>query len=356
VNGFLGGRGGPRRRVFGAALLTVALFPGVATESLQQARLPAAFDDYFTNVTPLTSSERQKLLSGAPVTRLLDADPSKEVAVFGAVWIQASPAVYVQQVKDIENFERDGAFRVTRRISTPPTLDDFAALELPPDDLADLEHCRVDDCDFKLGADALQTLHAEVDWTKRTAKADAQAVFRRLALEYVTGYLQGGNASLAVYRDKDRPIGVANEFRSMIDHLPSLATYWPDVKRYLLEYPEVTLGDSTEFLYWQETQFGLKPTIRISHLMIQQRSEETVVASKMLYASHYFWTALELRTLLPDPVRGRGFWFIIVNRSRADGLSGFTGRFVRGRVRNEVQKGALAGLTATKTKLETLAR
>lgn len=76
----------------------------------------------------------------------------------------------------------------------------------------------------------------------------------------------------------------------------------------------------------------------------------------MLYASHYFWTALELRVLLPDPARNPGFWFITVNRSRSDGLSGFLGRIVRGRVRNEVQSGTLAALTATKTKLEVLTR
>lgn len=350
-----GGRAGPCRRVMGSALLSVVLLSGVSSESFQQAHLPAAVNTYLTNVARLGSSERKVLMSGAPVTKFLDADPSQEVAVFGAVWIKASPAAYVQQVKDIETFERGGAFRVTKRIATPPRLEDFAELEVSDDDLADLQDCRVGDCEFKLGANALKTLRAEVDWRKRTAKADAEAVLRRLALEYVTGYLQGGNARLAVYRDKDRPTFVANEFRSMVDRLPP-ATYPPDLKRYLLDYPQATLRDSTEFLYWQETQFGLKPTIRISHLMIQERPEETIVASKMLYASHYFWTALELRTLLPDASRGPGFWFITVNRSRSDGLSGFIGRFIRGRVRNEVQKSTLAALTATKTKLEIPAR
>jgi len=88
-------------------------------------------------------------------------------------------------------------------------------------------------------------------------------------------------------------------------------------------------------LYWQETEFGLKPTIRISHLTIRENPEDTVVTSKMLYASHYFWTGLELRVLMPDPSRGPGFWFVTVKRSRSDGLSGFTGMFVRRRVRSE---------------------
>ncbi len=338
------------------AILSVGLLSSASSGSLQQAALPSRLDAYLASNVRLTASERSRLLSGDPVTKLLDSDPSQEVAVFGAVWIQASPSTYVQQVQDIERFEQGGAFRITKRISTPPKAEDFAALALPDDDLDDLRGCRVGDCELKLGANALQTLRAQVDWDKPSAKADATAIFRRFALEYVIGYRDGGNSKLAVYRDKERPTFVANEFSSMIGRMPSLGTYLPDLKRYLLEYPRVTLPDSRDFMYWQETLFGLKPTIRISHLVIQQRPTETVIASKMLYASHYFWTALELRVLLSDPARGPGFWFITVNRSRSDGLSGFAGRVIRGRVRSEVQSGTLAGLTATKTNLEASAR
>ena len=88
---------------------------------------------------------------------------------------------------------------------------------------------------------------------------------------------------------------------------------------------------------------------------MQDGPTHTVVASKMLYASHYFWTALELRVLLPDPARGPGFWFVTVNRSRSDGLSGLTGRLIRGRVRSEVEDGARTALAATKAKLESQA-
>jgi hypothetical protein len=74
----------------------------------------------------------------------------------------------------------------------------------------------------------------------------------------------------------------------------------------------------------------------------------------MLYASHYFWTGLELRLLMPDASRGTGFWFVTVNRSRSDGLSGFAGLYVRRRVRSEVENGSLAGLRWAKQRLETI--
>ena len=138
----------------------------------------------------------------------------------------------------------------------------------------------------------------------------------------------------------------------MVDQMPTLTTLMPDLRRYLLDYPAATLANATSFLYWQETQFGLKPTIRITHLVIREGPDGAVAASKMLYASHYFWTALEVRVLVPDSSRGPGFWFVMVNRARSDGLSGFLGRIIRGRVRDEVRNGIAAALTATKRRLE----
>jgi hypothetical protein len=175
---------------------------------------------------------------------------------------------------------------------------------------------------------------------------------RSFSAPVVIGYLDGGDERLAVYRDSSRPTFVAQEFRLMVEQMPELTRFMPNVRRYLLDFPKTQLPGATSFLYWQDVQFGLKPTLRISHLTIREGPEDTVVASKMLYASHYFWTALELRALVPDPGRGQGFWLFTVSRSRSDGLSGFVGRLVRGRVRNGAQDGALAALAATKSKLE----
>jgi hypothetical protein len=286
------------------------------------------------------------------LTKILETDASKEVAVFGAVWISAPISRYAEAVKDIESFERGAGFKVTRRISSPPRLEDFSELRLPDEDIDDLRSCRVGDCDVKLGEKAIKRFRSEIDWNTPNARAAANRLMQQLAFEYVTRYLEGGNDQLAVYRDDSRPTFAGQEFRTMVDDMPELTSYMPNLRRYLLDYPRVTIPDATSFLYWQETEFGLRPTIRISHVTIRENPEDTVVTSKMLYASHYFWTGLELRVLVPDPPRGSGFWFVTVNRSRSDGLSGFTGFFVRRRVRSEVQNGALAALRSTKQRLE----
>ncbi len=274
------------------------------------------------------------------------------MAVFGAIWIAAPIRRYTDAIKDIEKFEVGGGFKVTKRISSPPRLEDFAQLQLPKEDVEDLRSCRVGDCEVKLGEQALERFRSKVDWKAPDAHASANRLMQQLALEHVTRYLEGGNERLAVYRDTERPTFVAREFRSMVDAMPELSTYMPAMRKYLLEYPKSSLPDSTSLLYWQENAFGLKPTIRISHLTVREGSEGAAVTSKMLYATHYFWTGLELRVLVPDASRGPGFWFVTVNRSRSDGLSGVSGSMLRGRIRNEVQKAALAGLRTTKQKLE----
>lgn len=193
--------------------ISVGLLGGDAIVRSQDGRtggFPSPLDSYLATTVRPTVTERKRLMSGGPITKLLDADASTEVAVFGAVWINAATRRYVDAVESIETFERGGGFKLTKRISSPPALADFDRLRLPEDDVKDLRSCRVG---------------------------------------------------------------------------------------------EVQLPNGTSFLYWQETEFGLKPTIRINHLTIREAPDSTVVASKMLYASHYFWTALELRVLLPDELR-----------------------------------------------------
>ena len=334
------------------ALAVAATLIAHSSANQSAARLPAQLDEYLSEHVRLTPAQRTDLLAGKPVTRMLEADLSHEVSIFGAIWVNAPTERYVQLVQDVEQFEKGENFRITKRISNPPRAEDFAFMDLPDEDVVDLRTCRIGDCELKLSEAALMRVRNEIDWTKPTAEADAEALARQLALEYVNGYLEGGDARLAVYRDSARSTFVAAEFKSMVDRMPWLNELLPDLKQYLLEFPKATLPNSQSFLYWQEAKFGLKPTIRINHVVISPLATHVAVASKMIYASHYFWTALELRVLIPDPARGPGFWFASVNRSRSDGLSGFVGRLVRGKVRGEAEKGMLAALSTTKARAE----
>ncbi len=226
-------------------LLLVAPVPTARSQNAS-APFPSRLGTYLRDAVRLTVEEQQQLAAGEPVTKLLDGDESKEVAVFGAIWINAPIRQYANAVRDIENFERGGGFKVTKRISSPPRLEDFAQLQLPPEDVADLRACRVDDCELKLGEEALNRFRSQIDWNAPDTNGSANRLMRQLAFEYTARYLKGGNDSLAVYRDNTRPTFVAQEFRSMVDSMPELTTYMPDIRKHLLEYPKSRLTECHE--------------------------------------------------------------------------------------------------------------
>ena len=117
-----------------------------------------------------------------------------------------------------------------------------------------------------MGQPSIEAIRARVNFNSPDAKRAVEAVFRERAYEYVTGYREKGNAGLAVYRDGSRPSFVANELKSMIDRMPSLMDLLPQMRSYLLQYPNATLPNSTDFLYlaggavWAEAHYSHQPS------------------------------------------------------------------------------------------------
>lgn len=128
----------------------------------KQTSLPGLLEPYVTNVVKLTPMQRKQLFAGEPVTQMLEADPSHEVSVFGAIWVKAPIDRYLAAVHDIEQFEKGENFRVTKKVSDPPKIEDFALFRLPPDDLKDLRSCHVHDCELKLSENSINRLRKEI--------------------------------------------------------------------------------------------------------------------------------------------------------------------------------------------------
>src|SRR5262245_28181709 len=188
--------------------LIMSLPSGNPFATTRQTNLPEKLAD-LSDLAQLTPAEIQALEAGQPVSKLLNSNAKHEVAVLGAVWINAPVSKYVQAMKDIEPLEHGDGFLVSKRISDPPRLADFAALKLPAVDIEDLKKCRVDDCDVKLDENAIKRIQKEVDWSKPTAVKDVNEIMRQVALGFVTSYQQNGNQGLPVYRDNDEPTDVA---------------------------------------------------------------------------------------------------------------------------------------------------
>ena len=307
----------------------------------------------------LTDAELRDMEQGKVVTKVLDTPVKNEVAIMGAVWINASVDEFVARQKDIEHFETGDAVQAIQKLSRPPRIEDFAKLSFPEEDLNDLAKCKVGDCPVKVDADSLVRLQREVDWSAADAHQQANRLIRELMLEGTQAYLEGGDKTLAAYRDKKRPTFLDQEFDGMLANSPYILEYDPGFHEYLDAFPNAELPEGgEEYIYWSKVQFGLKPTVRSSHVVIypieEGRATQYVIGSKMLYASHYFHTGLELKYLIRDTAKpnANGFYLISVNRSRSDGLTGFFGSIVRMGAVSEARKGIETALTEAKRLFE----
>ncbi|HUP18769.1 MAG TPA: hypothetical protein VM778_02315 [Gemmatimonadota bacterium] len=97
---------------FASALVLAAvppgLLPGAASGGPEQTALPAALESFLTDEAHGGASDREALLAGQPVIRLLDADPTSEVAAFGAVWVNAPAVLHVRELRQRESLPGRG--------------------------------------------------------------------------------------------------------------------------------------------------------------------------------------------------------------------------------------------------------
>ncbi|MCI0409729.1 MAG: hypothetical protein L0191_14405, partial [Acidobacteria bacterium] len=212
---------------------TLALLALLASQVQPERELDRFLEKYIG----FTDADLKAMDQGRAVVKMLETGLDREIAVFGAVWIEASPSLYLEKCKDIESFEKGSGFLYTKKIGEPPRPEDFANLRLNDQDIKALRNCKVGDCEIKLGAELLERVKKEIDWSAPDYRQRVDALTREAALDYVQAYQRGGNEELAVYRDKERPTYIAEEFRSMVEKSDFLPVYLPELHQYLLDYP-----------------------------------------------------------------------------------------------------------------------
>jgi hypothetical protein len=311
---------------FGVVLLVAPASPaaqsGFVNNLLRQERFSAA--------------DLRVLDGGEAVVKSLDTPVRQELAHFGAVYIDAPADRFVDRFVDIERFERGPGIPQIGRFDISPRLADLASLTLPAKDVTALATCRPGDCDVKLSTAAMTRFRNQVDWSSPNAAQQAHEVAREMLLELVRAYQAIGNAALGYYDDAGTPLPVAEQFRALLTSGHLLPLPVPELMAYLDEYPRSRPSGAEDFFYWSVVDFGLKPTVRVNHVIIYPLAARPsgvshVIAIKQLYASHYFHTTLELRFLVDAERRAnrRGFYLLSITRSRIDGTSGLKGSLLR---------------------------
>jgi hypothetical protein len=320
--------GGARRFLLGGGL-ALAL---VARAAHGQ---PPDIEQLMRTQLGFTPAEVEQARAGEILVRSLATASPPELAVAGVVRIADDRERLVRWVRDVEDFRKQAELGLSRKLSSPPTLDDFRDLTLDAKELDALRQCGPKSCALRVGPRGLERFRAEVDWSAPDAAARASLLARQLLLAWSQAYLQGGEDALGAGYDASRPRDVTTDFRALLQSATRLHALASPLAVYLRDFPKAALPGVEQFLYWAKGGVGPEPSITLHHLVIHRGPGGSVyVADKQLYASRYADAGL-LVLWLAAPRDGRGYYLLAGLRSRSRELTGFAARMLRSQVEEE---------------------
>ena len=305
---------------------------------------PRDIDEFLMNYIELSEEEIKNINEGRAFAKLLDTGQKPEVVIFGGVYIDAPIEAYLKVYRNVKALEKEKAYSAVGEFSTPPRLTDLDRLKLPREDIDSLEDCKIGDCEIQAVATDIETLQKTVDWKSENRHDQVNALVRKELYEGLLEYQKGGLKALGSYRDKNYELNMYEALQALLHRKELFPVHAPDFYNYLLNYPEVKLDGSEGFFYWEEVNFGLKPTIRVNHVTIYEAEKSpdrhVLIASEQLYSSHYFQVAIEI-SFCVQAADKPGFHLLTLKGSRQDGLTGFKGSIVRkistGRARESME-------------------
>lgn len=344
---------GRKRRggTVGPAPLAAALLAMAVPATAEGSRVR----EFLTRGIGLTAAEVADVEAGRVVTRQLAGADKPEMAAFGAVRVAGAKETYLQRVRDVARFRQGPSTLQTGRFHTPPVLADLDGLTLEDGDFAAARQCKPGDCDLKLARSALERIRREMNWAAPDARVRATQLMKQMLVEYLAAYLRGGTAEMATYVDREQPLDTIAEFRKVLSASPHLLQYAPELHRYLEEYPRGQLAGAEDLFYWTKDKFGPKPTIAIYHVTVWRdpaNASRAAVASKQIYASHYFQAGLDVTALVDAPAPLGGFYLVDLYRARIDPPTGMLSGVLLGKVRGGIEQGVAEGLKAAKARTE----
>ena len=296
--------------------------PGAAQRTDRQDQL----NDFLRDHIGFSGNDIKAVEEGKIITKVLNSKIKHEVAVFSMVRVDVPKVFFVQ------NYGKEGltietaAAEMRGRFGTPPLAEDVLPLTLPPTDIVDLKLCKPKNCKIKLPVQAIVKF-SRIDPSASDYDNQVNRLFRQGIMNYLHGYLENGNRALVEYDVTERPVRLAEEFHDLLQESRYVYEYIPELHRYLEKFPNAGLADARELFYWKKDDLGRRvkhKVITLNHGVIYQRRKavpEIVVASKQLYATHYFDAALALTAM--EDTKGdnaSGFYLMHLKRARLDVL------------------------------------
>ncbi len=313
---------------------------------------------FFRQNIGLSQDQIAAIRSGQPVTKALPPRTPAEVLLFGAVYIHAAPETYFQFARNFDRLREVPGFLALGVFTDPPQLSDLQGFSFDSDDIEALKSCEPGNCRIQMPATSIEELHRSINWSAADVNEQVNQLLQKTALERLLAYQREGNEALGVYNDKRDPTEVPEQFAYLLSYDNALPEHVPDFYHYLLAYPHGKPANFEETFYWARVKFGLKPTLRIEHMVTMRGSPADpvacAIAKKQLYSSHYFETAVDLSICVrdADDPKQPGFYLIKALGSEQAGLTGPKGSIVRkaavGRAVSNLQK----ALTTIRNTLE----
>jgi hypothetical protein len=307
-----------------------------------------------------SNGEVNEVDRGSIVTKELPAENTYEVAVCGAMRIAIPYELAVKSSRQMESFRKNPNIPEIGKFSTPPRIEDLDQYTLEEEDLNALKDCRSGDCPVKLPAALMDQFRTGINWDSPDHGAKVLSLTKRNFVNYVTAYSAGGNAALMNYDDMHYPQSRAEEYRGLIREKPNLSDWGKELYRYLDDPGSGALQNSSNEILWQKEIFtGAKPTTTINQVIIYTPNPENklaLVASKQLYADHFFEASLTVAALVGIAGDTSGIYLVYLNRSNYDDLRK-TGIFsFTGRVRQEIFKKVERELIWTRERIKSVAQ
>jgi len=191
--------------------------------------------------------------------------------------------------------------------------------------VADIKKCKPGDCKIKLPAADMQRFQSEIDWSAPDPGTQLNAYVRRRLVEYVTDYRKRGDSALAVYDDVGG-VHASDAFAALLAQSPYVYQDFPSLRQYLTGYPHAELDGAHEALFWaDDSTSGLQPILSVTHQVVFTPSglpDMTVLASKQIYANHYFEAVFDLTGIVERTGAGGkpGIYLVVLRRFRFDDL------------------------------------
>jgi hypothetical protein len=300
----------------------------------------------------LTPSEWQAVERGKVIAKVVDTRQSREVAVTGVARVPVSRECFLSRFRAIATFKESPAVLEIGKFSSPINPRDLDALTLDPQDAEALRYCRPGSCSVKAPSRVITRLSQGPRDAARGVDT-VNAVFREELLSYLRNYLSHGDQALIRYHDKEQPVSLAEQFHALLDTWTELKECAPQFSALLTLVPGAA-PNVEEFFYWSKETFGLKPVISLTHVIIYQQPHESWIASKQIYANHYFDASLGITLVSDDPAdpSGNSIYLAYSNRSRIDLLGGLLGALRRSMIHSRLESGMRKNLQQTIAKLE----